>query len=104
VTTTNKTAAVTINDAITKLLLTYDGASPVNRTRIRIAANRLKEEWDAVKMRNAATTYSEITGGITKATGRLNAIAAERDQLATSLVSAAQILGVVTKVLGLISK
>ncbi|MGV2069053.1 hypothetical protein [Agrobacterium sp. 22-226-1] len=102
--TTNEVAAATINDAMTKILLTYDGASSVNRTRIRFAANRLKEEWDALRMRNAATRYSEITGGITKATGRLNVIAAERDRLATGLVSASQILGVVTKVLALISK
>lgn len=102
--TTNETAAETLNDAITKLLLTYDGAPPADRVRIRFSANRLKEEYDRVKKRKAASTYSEVTGGITKAAGRLKTIAADRERLATALVSAASLLDIITRVLGLISK
>lgn len=102
--TTNDAAARILEEAFNKLLMTYDSASKTDRSRIRFAANRLKEEWDKVKGRTAATKYSEITGGITAATGRLKRIAADRDQLANSMVSAAQSLDVVTKVLGLLSK
>ncbi|MCV3736506.1 hypothetical protein OCK02_09850 [Rhizobium sp. TRM96647] len=101
--TTNGEAAEAVRDAIMKLILVYDGASgKQERARITAVLTKLKAEYDALKHRKPATTYAEITGGISSSANRLEVIRKEREALKNSFVSAAEILSVVTRVLGLL--
>jgi hypothetical protein len=101
--TTNGNAAEAVRDAIMKLVLVYDGATgKERRARIKAVLKKLKAEYDALRHRQPATTYVEITGGISKAADRLEEIRNERESLKNSFVSAAEILAVVTRVLGLL--
>ncbi|QCJ00872.1 hypothetical protein [Agrobacterium larrymoorei] len=98
----NTDAGDTINDAITKLLNAYVSASATDKARLKYAANRLKEEYDAIRGRSPSASYREITGGISQAAGRLKTIAKDRERLATNMATAASILNTITKVLGLV--
>lgn len=101
---TNQAAARLLQDAMIKLMQAYPTAPSSDKARIKFAVNRLKEEYDAIQHRKGASTYSEITKGISAAAGRLRSIADERKKLANSMITAASLLDVVTKVLGLVGR
>jgi hypothetical protein len=100
--TTNEAAARVLQDAMIKFMRAYPTAKPAAKGRISFSVNRLKKEYDDVLGRQGSANYSDVTRGISDATGRLKSIADERDELANSMITAASILDVVTKVLGLI--
>lgn len=102
--TTNRQAANILHEGITTLLLAYDGASGEEREIIRYTVKKLKEEYNTVLHRTPASSYSEVTGGLSKAADRLSKIAEDRENLANTLVSAAAILEIVTRLLDLIAK
>lgn len=84
------------------ILRGYSGQKTDDQRRaILNSANAVYEEWNSLLGENPVANYSMLTNELRNARGDLQKIRAERDQMANSLVTAADLVSAVNKVLAL---
>lgn len=100
---TNKEAKSKIRKAINVLqdVLFSEKASPAQRKRVKFVLNLLFDAFNQAAGLPQNLSYKDAAGFLKAASGRLEMIKQERDQLANNLATAAKILGAVNRVLKL---